>query len=77
MNPAELKAARNALGLTQSGLAAILRMRGENAPDTVRKWERGVLDVPGYAIVIIDVALNIPGVSLRLGISKSQNAAAS
>jgi hypothetical protein len=33
----------------------------------VRKWERGALDIPGYVTVIIDLALNIPGVRERLG----------
>jgi DNA-binding transcriptional regulator YiaG len=69
MTPTELKAARKSLGLTQAELATILRMRGEHAPDTVRKWERGALDIPGYAIVIIDLALNVPAARKELGIS--------
>jgi DNA-binding transcriptional regulator YiaG len=43
MTPTNLKAARKDLGLTQAELAAILRMRGAHAPDTVRKWERVAL----------------------------------
>jgi DNA-binding transcriptional regulator YiaG len=66
MTPADLKAARKSLDLTQAELASMLRMRGEHAPDTVRKWERGALDIPGYVIVIIDLAVNVPGARERL-----------
>jgi len=71
MTPAELKFARAQLGLTQAGLARALKMAGANAAVTVGKWERGALDVPGYAIVILDLAINIPDVRQRLEIMHS------
>lgn len=39
MNAAEIKAARNTLGVSQSGLADLLGVH----PVTVSNWERGVL----------------------------------
>ena len=71
MTPSDLKSARKSLGLTQAGLAVMLRMKGTHSPDTVRKWERGALDIPGYVIVIIDLALNVPGARERLGASRN------
>ena len=70
MSPAELKSARIALGLSPQQLAAMLRMRGEHARVTVHRWERGVQDIPGYVSVVLDLALNVPGVRERLGIGR-------
>lgn len=42
MESDELKAKRVALGLTQAQLAEILEVK----PNTVARWERGVLAVP-------------------------------
>lgn len=42
MEGKELKKMRESLGLTQSGLAEILDVK----PNTVARWENGVLDVP-------------------------------
>lgn len=39
MKPEQFKAKRNELGLTQSQLASILGMTGNNADLTVRRWE--------------------------------------
>ena len=59
MTPAELKAAREALGLSLSGLAKALRM-GKTGRDTIRAWESGDNDrgVPGPAQVAIECLLN-------------------
>ena len=61
MTPAELKAAREALGLSQSGLAKALRM-GKTGRDTIRAWESddNVRGVPGPAQVAIEHLLNCP-----------------
>jgi DNA-binding transcriptional regulator YiaG len=69
MTPSDFKAARKTLGLTQAKLAEIIRMSGVYAPDTIRKWESGALGIPGYALVILDLALNVPAARKRLGIS--------
>lgn len=66
MTPADLKSARKQLGLTQAEFARALRMRGDHAPDTIRKWERGALDVPGYVEVVLDLAISVPGAADRL-----------
>jgi DNA-binding transcriptional regulator YiaG len=42
MDGDELKAIRSALGLTQAELAEMLEVK----PNTVARWERGVLSVP-------------------------------
>lgn len=42
MNGESLKEARNLIGLTQSELAEILGVK----PNTVARWERGLLSVP-------------------------------
>jgi DNA-binding transcriptional regulator YiaG len=46
----ELKAARTRLGLTQAGLAALLRVDGR----TIRKWEAGDRDIPGSVEVALE-----------------------
>ena len=44
MTPADLKAARKALGLSAVGFA---RLVGVQSGRTVRRWERGDRDIPG------------------------------
>ena len=44
MTPADLKAARKALGLSAEGFA---RLVGVQSGRTVRRWERGDRDIPG------------------------------
>lgn len=58
MPPAELKAAREALGLSLTGLAKALRM-GKTGRDTVRAWEAAdnVRGVPGPAQVAVECLL--------------------
>ena len=57
MSPADLKAARRELGLSQAGLAALLRVQSDR---TVRKWEAAERDIPGSAAVLIEVLLAVP-----------------
>ena len=52
----EIKEARLKLGLTQAGLAALLRM-GRNGERLVRRWEDGVVPVSGPASVAIEALL--------------------
>jgi DNA-binding transcriptional regulator YiaG len=56
MNPAEIKAARKRLGLSQAELAETLRM-GANGGRTVRRWELGEVAVTGPASVAIELLL--------------------
>lgn len=56
MVPAEIKAARQRLGLTQSGLAEVLRL-GPNGERTVRRWEQGDVPVTGPASLAIELLL--------------------
>jgi transcriptional regulator with XRE-family HTH domain len=50
MEGQELKERRLALGLTQARLAEILDVK----PNTVARWERGILVVPKYIALAIE-----------------------
>ena len=50
MEGRELKERRLALGLTQARLAEILDVK----PNTVARWERGILVVPKYIALAIE-----------------------
>ena len=52
MTPTELKAIRVRYGLTQSGLAALLRISDKR---TVRRWETGETPVSGPASIILEL----------------------
>ena len=56
MIPADLRAARKRLGLTQHGLAEALRM-GKWGHQSVAKWEKGTNDVPGPVQVALGYML--------------------
>jgi len=53
--PADLKAARHALGLSADGLARVVRVEDGR---TVRRWEAGERDIPGPVTVLLEVAMN-------------------
>ena len=57
MTPAEIKAARQRLGLTQRGLADALRLAGSDRTRTVRSWEQGTRPISGPATVAIELLL--------------------
>ncbi len=57
MTPAELRAARVKLGLTQKALARELRM-GEHGWQSVSAWESGSRDIPGPVAVAVECLLN-------------------
>jgi transcriptional regulator with XRE-family HTH domain len=50
MTPAELKAARHALGLSAEGFARLVRVQSGR---TVRRWEAGDAPIPGAVDVIL------------------------
>lgn len=52
MTPATVKAIRERAGLTQSGLARILRISDIR---TVRRWETGDIPISGPASVILEL----------------------
>lgn len=58
MTPAEIRAARKALGLSANGLAEALRL-GKGGGRTVRRWESGETPVSGPAQVAIELTLAI------------------
>lgn len=57
MSPAELKATRKLLGLTQSGLANALRLSPANGSRSVRIWETEGKTVPGPVQVAVELML--------------------
>jgi DNA-binding transcriptional regulator YiaG len=52
MTPTELKSIRKRAGLSQSGLAALLRISDER---TVRRWETGDIPVSGPASIVLEL----------------------
>lgn len=56
MTPRQIKEARRSLGLTQTQLAALLRM-GDSGKRQVRRWETGETPVSGPASVAIEYML--------------------
>lgn len=60
MTPVAVYAARRQLGLTQSGLAAILRLANPdtNGKRTVRNWETGATPISGPASVALEALLS-------------------
>jgi len=62
MTPAELKEARRKLGLSQSDLAGLLGLEGENRDRTVRMWEAGDRAIPASAarlLTMISEAMSV------------------
>lgn len=57
MTPADLRAARKALGLSQKELAKALRM-GEHGWQSVSRWERDGSDIPGPVQVALEYLLS-------------------
>lgn len=57
MTPAELRAARKQMNLTQSALAKALRLSEKNGDRSVRIWERDGNTVPGPVQVAVEMML--------------------
>jgi transcriptional regulator with XRE-family HTH domain len=66
MTPAELKAARHALGLSAEGFARLINVQSGR---TVRKWEAGDRDIPGPVIVIVEAAMASRAVRRHFGLT--------
>ena len=58
MTPAELRAARKQMNLTQSALAKALRLSEKNGDRSVRIWEQDGNTVPGPVQVAIEAMLD-------------------
>jgi DNA-binding transcriptional regulator YiaG len=52
MTPAEIKAIRKRYGLSQPGLAVLLRVSDVR---TIRRWEKGEVPVSGPASIILEL----------------------
>ena len=52
MSPTEVQSIRKLAGLTQSGLARVLRITDQR---TIRRWENGDIPVSGPASVILEM----------------------
>lgn len=61
MTPADLRATRKALGYTQKGLAAALRM-GKHGWQTISKWESDSFEgeIPGPVQVALECFMKHP-----------------
>lgn len=57
MPPEEVMAAREALGLTQQGLADLLELDSQWSRDTVGSWEKGTRPMSGPARVALRLLL--------------------
>lgn len=57
MTPRDLRSARKALGLTQAGLAARLRLSEKNGDRSIRVWEQDGNTVPGPVQVAVEYML--------------------
>lgn len=55
MTPAEVRAARDTLGLTQKQLAAVMGLRG---PATVAEWENGKRNIGSTAARLLTAYLD-------------------
>lgn len=64
MTPADLRAARKALGLSVEGLAALIGVEGR----TVRRWEDGTRDISRTAIILLDLMRSEQSVRRRMGL---------
>ena len=56
MTPAEIRAARQRLGLSTNGMAEALRL-GKGGGRTVRRWEAGDTPISGPVAVAIEMML--------------------
>ena len=65
MTPAELKAARHALGLSAEGFSRVLCVQSGR---TVQRWEAGDRDIPGPVIVLVRLLMACPTSRKRLGL---------
>ncbi len=61
MTPKQFKRTRERLGLSIDELADLLEL-GSNGDRTIRRWEAGEKDIPGPAILVMELCSEIPEV---------------
>lgn len=67
MTPAaRLKAARKALGFSVEQMADALGLRGDNAGDDVRNWERGRREPSGVVVVAAEALSRVLELELEI-----------
>ncbi len=74
MSPAEIKAIREALGMSQAQLANFLQMDGKEAHRTVRGWEAGTRNgrpaiIPGTVQVLLRAIIESAAVRHHFGLT--------
>ena len=57
MTPAELKSARQFLGLSAEAFARLVQVESGR---TVRRWEAGERSIPGPVIALVETAIAVP-----------------
>ena len=67
MTPADLRAARKALGLTQTQMAAALRLSDKNGARSIRIWEKEGNTIPGPVQVAVGYVLSEHATKARTG----------
>jgi DNA-binding transcriptional regulator YiaG len=55
VTPERIKKIRTGAGLTQAGLAAMLRLQGATGKRTVRRWESGEQPITGPASLLLEL----------------------
>jgi len=65
IGPAEVKAARRALGLSAEKFARVIGIQGFR---TIQRWESGSNDIPGPARVLIYLIMNSQQARRLLGL---------
>lgn len=63
MTPAELREARQTLGLSAARFAAAV---GVADGRTVRRWEAGDREIPGSVAILVRLLLDMPAIRKRL-----------
>jgi DNA-binding transcriptional regulator YiaG len=69
MNGPDLKAAREALGLSQEAFGKLVEAKGTDR--AVRRWESGTHRIPGPVAVLVRHALASPDLRERMGLPKN------
>lgn len=70
MTPAELKAARQAFGLSAEGFARLVQVQGGR---TVRRWEAHERDIPGPVVVLVQALMASRAVRRHFGLALPQD----
>ena len=59
MTPQQFKSARKTLGLTQKGMAELLRLSPKTGARTIRAWEAGDTPISGPASLALELHLKL------------------